>query len=63
MIHKQAATLNNANTITGTVTRVILTPLARNAINSFSADIFPKTNSTAVKNPHGIVKVSENGRM
>ena len=37
--------------------------IARRAISSFSADSLPKTRSTAVRNPHGIVNAIENGRM
>ena len=47
---------------TGMQTRRRLTPQARSAIISLSADIRPKTSNTAVRKPHGTVKVSENGR-
>jgi hypothetical protein len=50
-----------ATPASGTDTRVTLTPLARNAINSLSADSRPKTRRIAVNNPHGMVKISENG--
>ena len=40
----------------------MLTPEERSAISSFSADIFPKTISTEVRKPHGMVKVSEKGK-
>ena len=43
-------------------TRVTLTPLARSAINSLSAESRPKTSRIAVSNPQGMVKMSENGR-
>ena len=46
---------------TGTQRRGILMPLERSAVISFSADIRPKTSRTAVRKPHGIVNVSENG--
>src|ERR1043166_2052971 len=41
--------------------RVMLTPLERNAINSLSAESRPNTSRIAVNNPHGIVKMNENG--
>ena len=39
----------------------MLTPVARIAVSSFSAESRPNTSSTAVRKPHGIVNVSENG--
>ena len=41
--------------------RGTLTPLDFSATSSLSADIRPNTSSRAVRKPHGIVKVSENG--
>ena len=48
-------------TKTGALTRGMLTPLDLSAINSLSADMRPNTKRIAVRNPHGIVKVRENG--
>ena len=39
----------------------MLTPLARSAINSLSAERRPNTSRIAVSNPQGMVKMSENG--
>src|SRR5438874_12020779 len=44
-----------------TQTRGTLTPLERSAMSSLSVDKRPKTSSIAVNNPHGVVKISENG--
>src|SRR5947207_13955576 len=58
---RQIAVHASAMPASGTDTRVTLTPLARSAINSLSADNRPKTRRIAVNNPHGMVKISENG--
>src|SRR5213595_4350351 len=58
---RQIAVHASAMPASETDTRVTLTPLARSAINSLSADNRPKTRRIAVNNPHGIVKISENG--
>src|SRR5262245_10103169 len=42
-------------------TRGTLIPFARRAINSLSAESRPNTSRIAANNPHGLVKISENG--
>ena len=49
-------------TKSGMQMRVTLMPLERRAVSSLSAESRPKTRSTAVSKPQGIVKMSENGR-
>ncbi len=63
LIYRQVPTQRMAAKSTTTQTRGMLTPEERRAVISFSADILPKTRSTEVRKPHGMVKVSENGRM
>ena len=46
-----------------THTRGTLTPFARSAINSLSAESRPNTSRIAVNNPQGMVKMSEKGNM
>jgi len=58
---RQITVQPSAMPASGRETRVTLTPLARNAINSLSADSRPKTRRIAVNNPYGMVKMSENG--
>ena len=58
---RQIAVQPSAMPASGTDTRVTLTPLARSAINSLSAESRPNTSRIAVNNPHGMVKMSENG--
>ena len=62
LIQKQIPVSRTASTKTGTQIRGTLMPLDFSAINSLSADIRPNTKRIAVRKPHGIVKVSENGR-
>ncbi len=59
---RQIAVQIIARKASGTHARVTLTPLARSAINSLSAESRPKTSRIAVNNPQGMVKMSENGR-
>ena len=57
----QIAVQTTAIPPSGMQMRVMLTPFERNAISSLSADSRPNTSRIAVNNPHGIVKMSENG--
>ena len=59
---RQSAVHTSEITPSETATRGTLTPLARSAINSLSAESRPNTSRIAVKSPHGIVKMSENGK-
>ena len=62
LIQKQTPTRSRATARTGTKILEKLTPVARSAIISLSAESLPKTRSTAVRKPQGMVKVIENGR-
>ncbi len=59
---RQIAVQTRAMTASGRQIRVMLIPFDRSAINSLSAENRPKTSRMAVNSPHGMVKMSENGR-
>ena len=61
LIQRQTPTSSTETPSTGIKILKKLTPMDRRAMISLSAESLPKTSSTAVRNPQGMVNVIENG--